>query len=248
METTQNNKKLENCARCAARRAEQELKSTAYHEAGHYVAFRHLRPEDAESDWGVISIIPDEERGTLGYHAPAEGGPRVRIRAATEADNAEAALLGYPATEFVESSERPDIEAYIVQLFAGAVAEIHRDPGNEDARLRLREPTRDEVEMAENVVPSRVDGSDRDKAEAWLARVEKGRAARAALRRELKRRAKELVAEHWDEIDVVAEALLDRKRLDAEEADLIIRVVNGDEHAERALASYRRFRYQDEAS
>lgn len=223
--------------------AEQRIESTAYHEAGHYVAFRHLRPEEAESDCGELSIIPDKEKGTLGHHAPVEGGPQVRVRPATEGDNVEAARLGLPAQEFIESYERADIEAYVAELFAGAVAELHRDPGNEQAHLRLREPTSDEVELAEGRTPVEIDGSDRQKAEAWLAWVEEERAARAALRRELKSRAKDLVAAHWDEIVAVAEALLERKRLDAVEAEMVIQVANGDEQAERELADYRQFRF-----
>lgn len=48
-----------------------------------------------------------------------------------------------------------------------------------------------------------------------------------------------LVAEHWGEISAIATALVQRKRIDAVEAGLIIRIATGDGDAQVELDAYR---------
>jgi hypothetical protein len=50
-----------------------------------------------------------------------------------------------------------------------------------------------------------------------------------------------LVEEHWGEICAVAAELIKRKRIDAIEADLIIRSASGDAEAAGELDRYRAF-------
>jgi hypothetical protein len=76
-------------------------------------------------------------------------------------------------------------------------------------------------------------------AEAWLACILKDREERAVLRGRLRGRAVSFVAEHWEEISAIATALIERKRIDAVEAGLIVRMATGDEEAARELDTYR---------
>jgi len=70
---------------------DKELRETAYHEAGHYVAKWALVGEAVYGD--NLSIVPDNEKGTLGHCQPLE--------------------------ENIDSEE--SCRAYIISLYAGAV-------------------------------------------------------------------------------------------------------------------------------
>ena len=72
---------------------DKELRETAYHEAGHYVAKWALVGEAVYGD--NLSIVPDNEKGTLGHCQPLE--------------------------ENIDSEE--SCRAYIISLYAGAAAQ-----------------------------------------------------------------------------------------------------------------------------
>lgn len=200
---------------------------TAHHEAGHHVAFRHLRPDAAEVDGGELSIIPNKAAGSLGYHAPDEVGPR---RSSEDASREAGSTDGF---------DRKQVEDYIVEVYAGGAAGLRFDPKSRSALWHLSDPTPDEEQEARESGPFSLGGSDRYTAEAWLACLLPDREARAALRRRLRERAVSLVDVHWEEISAIATALIERKRIDAVEAGLIVRVATGDRGAAMDLDRYR---------
>jgi hypothetical protein len=212
---------------------------TAHHEAGHLVAFRHLRPDAAEVDGGELSIIPNEAVGSLGHHAPGEVGPRPRYEDASEGDKAHARRLRLPPPESTKVFDRQQVEDYIVEVYAGGAAGLRFDPQSRSARWHLSDPTADEEEEARASGPFALGGSDRYTAEAWLACILPGREDRAVLRGHLRGRAVSFVEVHWEEISAIAAALIERKRIDAVEAGLIVRMATGDREASMDLDRYR---------
>jgi hypothetical protein len=197
---------------------------TAHHEAGHHVAFRHLRPDAAKVDGGEISIIPNKVTGSVGHHSPDEAGPRPRYE---------------DARESTEVFDRQQVEDYIVEVYAGGAAGLRFDPHSRSALWHLSDPTPDEEREARDSGPFSLGGSDRYTAEAWLACIFPDREERAALRGRLRERAVSFVADHWEEISAIATALIDRKRIDAVEARLIVRMATGDKQAAMDLDTYR---------
>ena len=220
----------------------------AHHEAGHHVAFRHLRPESAEIDFGEISIVRNEAAGSLGHHAPDEGFGPSGYRPATKKDKAAAKKKGKRLPEFVAVYNKSKIRNYIVELYAGAAAELRYAPKSKYAQRTLSDPTPEEEAVAEETGPLKGEASDRQKAEQWLVEVAPERTARKSLRARLRRRAGNLVKEHWDEISVVAAELLKRKTIDGVEADLAIRIAAGDSDAAGQLQRYRANRAAAERS
>lgn len=212
---------------------------TAHHEAGHHVAFRRLRPQAAEVDGGELSIIPNRDTGSLGHHAPDEVGPRPRYEGASEEDQAHARRLRLPPPAGTEVFDRQQVEDFIVEVYAGGAAGLRFDPQSRSARWHLSDPTPEEEQEARESGPFSPGGSDRYTAEAWLACLLPGREERAVLRNRLRDRAMRLVAEHWGEISAIATALVQRKRIDAVEAGLIIRIATGDGDAQVELDAYR---------
>ena len=99
---------------------------TAHHEAGHHVAFRHLRPEVPEADAGELSIIPNTTIGSVGHHATPGAGPGPRPAAATGA------------------FDRQEVEDYIVEVYAGGAAGLRFDPRSRSALWHLSDPTLEE--------------------------------------------------------------------------------------------------------
>jgi hypothetical protein len=212
---------------------------TAHHEAGHHVAFRHLRPNAAEVDGGELSIIPNKAAGSVGHHAPDEVGPRPRYEDASEEDKADARRLRLPPPESTEVFDRQQVEDYIVEVYAGGAAGLRFDPQSRSARWHLSDPTPEEEQEARDSGPFALGGSDRYTAEAWLACIFPDREERAVLRGQLRERAVSFVAEHWEEISAIATALIERKRIDAVEAGLIVRMATGDKEAAMNLDRYR---------
>jgi hypothetical protein len=194
---------------------------TAHHEAGHHVAFRHLRPEAARVDGGELSIVPNTATGSVGHHAPDEAGPRPR------------------PPESAKAFDRREVEDYIVEVYAGGAAGLRFDSQSRSALWHLSDPTPDEEREARDSGPFAPGGSDRYTAEAWLACISPDREERAVLRRRLRARAVSFVAEHWEEISALATALIERKRIDAVEAGLILRVAAGDNEAATDLDRHR---------
>jgi hypothetical protein len=212
---------------------------TAHHEAGHHVAFRHLRPDAAKVDGGEISIIPNEVTGSVGHHSPDEAGPRPRYEDASEEDKADARRLRLPPPESTEVFDCQQVEDYIVEVYAGGAAGLRFDPHSRSALWHLSDPTPDEEREARDSGPFALGGSDRYTAEAWLACIVPDPEERAALRGHLRERAVSFVADHWKEISAIATALIDRKRIDAVEARLILRMATGDRQAAMDLDRYR---------
>jgi hypothetical protein len=212
---------------------------TAHHEAGHHVAFRHLRPDAAEVDGGEISIIPNKVTGSVGHHSPDQVGPTPRYEDASEEDKADARRLRLPPPESTEVFDRQQVEDYIVEVYAGGAAGLHFDPHSRSAHWHLSDPTLDEEREARDSGPFALGGSDRYTAEAWLACIVQDREERAVLRGRLRERAVTFVAEHWEEISAIATALIERKRIDAVEARLIVRMATGDREAALDLDRYR---------
>lgn len=217
-------------------------KGVAHHEAGHYVAFLHLRANGSDAEFGTLTIVPDEEGGSLGRFAPLDGAPEGRLRPLTDEEKAEYERQGWPTDREIEEFDPKDIENYIVELYAGGAAELRHSPEGESARWHLAHPDADEEATAESVGPFRAGQSDREKAEAWLAWVAPDRVARAELRDQLKHRAKDFVEEKWTEIVIVAGELMTWKTIDGYEAALAIRIAAGDTDAEIALEEYRELR------
>jgi hypothetical protein len=201
---------------------------TAHHEAGHFVAFLHLRPDAAEADRGELSIVPNEAAGSLGHHSPDEVGPTRRYEVASEQDKADARSLRLPPPERTEVFNREEVEDYIVEVYAGGAAGLRFDPQSWSARWHLSDPTPDEEQEARDSGPFSPGGSDRYTAEAWLACLMADRGERAVLRGRLRERAVSLVAKYWEEISAIATALIERKRIDACGARLIVALRDGD--------------------
>jgi len=211
---------------------------TAHHEAGHFVALRRLRADEEAGDPGLISIIPNEEAGSLGHHAPIDGCPRERYVPITDDDKLAMKLQEGTKVDIVVGFAPLDVENYIVQLYAGGAADLRHNPGSMSAKWHLSDPTSDEEEEAEVVGPFEAEDSDRHKAEAWLAYLAPDRKQRAALRAELRDRAMAFVEEHWDDICAVAAELLKKKTIDGFEADFAIRIAAGDGEAAGELERY----------
>lgn len=155
-----------------------DRQATAFHEAGHFVA--SLEREGFVRQ--EISIVPDDERQSLGHSTTEDPWPRPE-----------------------ESGWRfavEEVEALVVELFAGYAAQVRRFPSAR-AAARLGAST------------------DNERARDYLRSLPKGSRAR------LRARTRRVVARRWPEICALAKELLDRGRLDGDEAELVCDVAAG---------------------
>lgn len=109
------------------------------------------------------------------------------------------------------------IEAEVAVYYAGAAAELRLDP----SRAKwIREGARFDDAIGQILLGVR-----------WLD-----------LEPMVWRRATELVAEHWREIQAVAKELLRRKTLTGREAELVCEAATGGQRGFQALRSLKRYR------
>jgi hypothetical protein len=140
-----------------------------------------------------VSIIPDAEAETLGSSRGAED-----------------LYPGCPVEE---------VEAYIVEFYAGFAADIHFDPASEEeARLGAE--------------------SDTETADGYLRRLPGDPAENE---KRLRLRAAQWVKENWPTIERVAQELLEHRELDFDEIMIISEIYRG-EGTDDDLARYRRNR------
>lgn len=139
--------------------------------------------------------------------------PRILQDLLSIVPNDEDGSTGRVIAEGLERCDDPSperIEAHVVSLFAGYRAQRRFDPGQSDAEA-LAEAGRD----------------------FWAAAQWRN----AISRKEGIARADALLAEHWPAVEIVAKALLHRRKLDATEADLLTVLVDDDAAAVARAAS-----------
>lgn len=157
----------------------QLLRMTAYHEAGHAVAAFVAR-----LPIGGATIVPDKKEGCLG-----------------------SVIVENPLGDWQrgDGPRRPSLEAYIVMIYAGDVAECVCSGRN-------IEISGEEIERARRTIAH------------WMPRARfPSHDMFERYERKLQRRARQLVMRHWGLIERLAARLLRRKTLSADEVIAILK-------------------------
>ena len=167
------------------------LQRTAHHEAGHAVVRYVLR-------------------GAAPYHVSIKPNPSIGMLGVASGD-----------ADFSEHPTREEVEAAIVELYAGYAAGIRFAPDCEDEH---RAGSQDDYEKAERMLD-------------WLD------GGREKHEERLRAHASHVVEEQWPAIARVADELLQRTTLDDTEVETLFLIEQGSEEVTEAdLARYRQFR------
>ncbi len=164
---------------------DESKRRTAYHEAGHFLATHRLN-EAIFSGQRVLEGLSIVPRGdSLGRE--------------------EGELFVGDAAGLVEATEA-EVEAVVIELYAGRVAEARCDPNLPPEQLKAGAR------------------SDDEKAAELLARLPGDPRENEA---RLRKRADYLVWSEWSGVEALAAELLEYMRLDADEAEAIVDIARG---------------------